>query len=93
MMPPRLQMGFAAFGELLGATFAFAISYAALLQMVHNYANSYISDTLRFLTFPFFGIESACMFIFGLELLYDTILFAIGIFNKDVANEMAKLYI
>ena len=76
-------------GLLTTGTMVF-VGYAASQQAIYAMSKGYVSDVLKFPTYPFIWIECICMMIFALTCLVDVFYSVAAIFNKDLQDELMK---
>lgn len=78
--------------ELSGAGLAFYCGYAAIIHGNYLFKSAWVSDVLRFKTYPFFYFEAIAMFYFMFVLLWDTLRHFYAVTDKEYSDEMAKEY-
>ena len=67
---------------LLSTGTAVLVGYAAILQAQSAMLKGAVTSILMIPMYPFYYIEALAMFVFGITLLYDTILAFAAIFKK-----------
>ncbi|MGM9607989.1 MAG: TRAP transporter small permease [Oscillospiraceae bacterium] len=74
---------------LTTAVMAF-VAYAAAQQALYCMERGFVSDTLKFATYPFIWIECVCMAIFALVCFVDVIQSAYAIFNTELQEQLLE---
>lgn len=86
--PQKLRMLSYAVTSLITTAVMFAISYAAYLQSIASAQQNRVTNILKMPYQPFYIFECIAMAFFAIVLLLDTIKCFVGVFNKDVAEEI-----
>ncbi len=84
--PRPLGLGIFSLMGLLSAATAGAVGYAAVLQAQSAMERNAVTAVLNIPLFPFYYVEAIAMFIFAAVLLYDAVLAAVAIRNKEYAE-------
>ena len=69
-----------------------AVAYAAAQQAVYVMERGFVSDTLKFATYPFIWIECVCMAIFALACLMDALQSACAIFRPQLQERLLLVW-
>ena len=64
------------------------VSYAAAQQALYVMEKGFRSDTLHFVTYPFFFLECICMAVFALACVLDTVQSVHAIFNEEEQEKL-----
>ena len=86
--PQKMKMASYAVTSLITTIVMFAIAYAAWIQSFAAAQQNRVTSILKIPFQPFYIFEAVAMVFFAIVLLLDTIKCFIGIFNKDVADEI-----
>jgi TRAP-type C4-dicarboxylate transport system permease small subunit len=86
--PEKLHLLFDFFFGILSTGAVAVIAYAAVLQAQTAFSSKYTTSVLEISLYPFYWVEFACMFMFAVTLLYDTVKNLIALFNKQVAEDV-----
>lgn len=71
---------------------AFLVSYAAYVQVGISVKTNTMTAVLMIPYYPFFALESICMLIFGVVLLWDAIKMFLAIGNDAVAEDIQSTW-
>ena len=66
------------------------VAYAAAQQAIYVMERGFVSDTLKFATYPFIWIECICMVIFALTCLVDALQSACAIGNRELQEQLLE---
>lgn len=84
--PTSLGLGIYSFMGLLSAATAGTVAYAAVLQAQSSMDRNAVTSVLQIPLYPFYYVEAAAMFILAAVLLYDAVLAAAAVRNKEYAE-------
>jgi TRAP-type C4-dicarboxylate transport system permease small subunit len=84
--PRPLGLGIYSVMGLLSAATAGAVGYAAVLQAQSAMSRDAVTSVLQIPLYPFYYVEAAAMFMLTAVLLYDAVLAAMAVRNKEYAE-------
>lgn len=84
--PRPLGLGIYSAMGLLSAATAGAVGYAAVLQAQSAMSRNAVTSVLQIPLYPFYYVEAAAMFMLTAVLLYDAVLAAMAVRNKEYAE-------
>jgi TRAP-type C4-dicarboxylate transport system permease small subunit len=86
--PEKLHMLFDFIFGVLSTAAVTAIAYAAVLQAQTALSSSYTTSVLKLSLYPFYWLEFACMLLFAITLLYDSLKNLVAMFSTQVAEDV-----
>lgn len=89
-LPRRWRLLFYALTESVCGTMALFVAYAATIQAGTSAVSGYTTGVLFIPLYPFFWLESFCMFAFALALFFEGARAIRGMTNSALAEEIEK---
>ena len=91
-LPKKISLFIFGLTGLLSSFIAVMLSYAALIQAQNAAASNYMTSVLLIPMTPFYYVEAVGMIVFFIALLFDAMKSFVGIFNKDIAEEITSTW-
>lgn len=88
MMPQKVKFVIYTITSFLSAFLSVLITYGTLRQSTVCFAKNYVTQNLGIPYGPFYIIAGIGMALFSIVLLADAVFSAIGIFKKEIADEI-----
>ena len=90
LLPKRAVFVISTITGLLTTAVMALVGYAAAQQAIYVMRRGFVSDTLKFATYPFIWIECICMVIFALVCLVDAVQSAYAIANPQLQDQLLE---
>lgn len=88
LLPRRAVFVIYTITSILTALAMSFVAFAASEQAIYVMERGFVSDTLKFATYPFIWIECICMVIFALACIMDTLQSACAIFHPELQDKL-----